>query len=191
MKWWNQMPWSSFFECWVLSQFFTLLFHPQEAFCSSLSAIRGVSSAYMRLLIFLRYLDSSLCFIQPGILHDVLCIEVKQAGWRYTASMYSFPNHAPVCCSMSCSNCCFMSWIQVSLETGKVVWYSQLLKNFPQFVVIHTIKGFSGVNEAEVDFFRNSLAFPIIQQMLAIWSLVSLPFLNPAWTSGHYQFIYS
>ena len=32
-----------------------------------------------------------------------------------------------------------------------MVWYSYLLKNFPQFVVIHTVKGFSVVNEAEVD----------------------------------------
>ena len=51
---------------------------------------------------------------------------------------------------MSGSNCCFLSYTQVSQETGKVVWYSHLFKNFPQFVVIHTVKGFSGVNEADV-----------------------------------------
>ena len=44
---------------------------------------------------------------------------------------------------MSGSNCCFMTCIQVSQEAGKVVWYSHLLKNFPQFVVIHTVKGFT------------------------------------------------
>ena len=50
-----------------------------------------------------------------------------------------------------------------------MVWYSHFFKNFPQFVVIHTIKGFSIVNEAEVDFFSwNSLAFSMFQQMLAI-----------------------
>ena len=64
--------------------------------------------------------------------------------------MYSFPNLEPVHCSMSGSNCCFLSYTQVSQETGKVVWYSHLFKNFPQFVVIHTVKGFSGVNEADV-----------------------------------------
>ena len=64
--------------------------------------------------------------------------------------MYSFPNLKPVCCSMSGSNCCFLTCIQVSQEAGKVVWYSHLFKNFPQFVVIHTVKGFSVVNEAEV-----------------------------------------
>ena len=63
---------------------------------------------------------------------------------------YPFPNFDPVCCSMSSSNCCFLIYIQVSQEAGKVVWYSHLFKNFPQFVVIHTIKGFSIVNEADV-----------------------------------------
>ena len=53
--------------------------------------------------------------------------------------------------SMFSSNCCFLSCIQVSQETGKVVWYSHLFKNFPQFVVIHNAKGFSTANEAEVD----------------------------------------
>ena len=52
---------------------------------------------------------------------------------------------------MSGSNCYFLSCIQVSQEAGKVVWYSHLLKNFPQFVVIHIVKGFSVVNEAKVD----------------------------------------
>ena len=40
--------------------------------------------------------------------------------------------------------------MQFSQETGKVVWYSHLFKNFPQFLVIHTVKGFSVVNEADV-----------------------------------------
>ena len=54
---------------------------------------------------------------------------------------------------MSSSNCCFLTCIQIFQEAGKLVWYSHLLKNFPQFVVIHTVKGFSVVNEAEVDVF--------------------------------------
>ena len=54
---------------------------------------------------------------------------------------------------MSSSNCCFLACIHVSQEAGEVVWYSHLFKNFLQFVVIHTIKGFSVVKEAEVDFF--------------------------------------
>ena len=47
--------------------------------------------------------------------------------------------------------------MQVSQEVDKVVWYSQLLKNFPQFVVIHTVKGFSVVSEEEVDVFPGIL----------------------------------
>ena len=59
-----------------------------------------------------------------------------------------------------------------------------------QFVVIHTVKGFSIVNEAKVDVFWNSLALSMIQQMLAIWSLVPLPFLNPACTSRSFWVMY-
>ena len=51
---------------------------------------------------------------------------------------------------MSSSNCCFLTCIQVSQETGKVVWYSHFFKNFPQLVVIHTVKGFIVGNEADV-----------------------------------------
>ena len=104
--------------------------------------------------------------------------------------MYSFPNLEPVCCFMSSCNCCFLTCIQISQEAYQVVWYSHLFKNFPQFVVIHTVKGFGIVNKAEVDFFWNSLAFLMIQRMLAIWFLVPLPFLNPAWTPGSSWFIY-
>ena len=43
--------------------------------------------------------------------------------------------------------------MQVSREAGKVVWYSHLFNNFPQFGVIHTVKGFIIVNEAEVNEF--------------------------------------
>ena len=82
--------------------------------------------------------------------------------------MYSFPDLEPVRCSMSGSDCFFLTCIQISQEAGKVVWYSHLLKNFPQFLVIHTVKGFGIVNKAEVGFFWNSLAFLMIQSMLAI-----------------------
>ena len=57
------------------------------------------------------------------------------------------------------SNCCFLTCIQISQEAGKVVWYSHLFKNFPQFVLIHTVKGFSIVNEAEVDVFFLELSW--------------------------------
>ena len=49
---------------------------------------------------------------------------------------------------MSSSNCCFLTFIQISQEAGQVVWYSHLFRNFPQFIVIHTVKGFGIVNKA-------------------------------------------
>ena len=64
---------------------------------------------------------------------------------------YSFPDLETVC-SMSSSNCCFLTCIQISQEAGQVVWYSHFLKNFLQFFVIHKVKGFAVVNKAEVVF---------------------------------------
>ena len=60
---------------------------------------------------------------------------------------------------MFSSNCCFLTCIQISQETGKVVWYSHHLKNFPQFVVIHTVKGFGIFNKAEIDAFLELSCF--------------------------------
>ena len=54
---------------------------------------------------------------------------------------------------MSSSNCFFLTCIQVSQEASQVVWYSHLFQNFPQFIVIHTVKGFGLVNKAEIDVF--------------------------------------
>ena len=54
---------------------------------------------------------------------------------------------------MSSSNCCFLTCLQVSQEAGQVVWYSHLFQNFPQFIVIHKVKGFGIVNKAEIDVF--------------------------------------
>ena len=83
-------------------------------------------------------------------------------------------------CSMSGSNCCFLTYIQVSQETGKVIWYSHLFMNFPQFVVIHPVIGFSMISEAEVDVF---LEFPCFYcDPVDVGNLISgsSAFLNPA-----------
>ena len=77
--------------------------------------------------------------------------------------MYSFPNLELGRCSMSSSNCSFLTCIQISQEAGKMVWCSHLLNNFPQFVEIHTVKEFSVFNEAEVDDFSGIL-------LLYLWS---------------------
>ena len=60
---------------------------------------------------------------------------------------------------MSSSNCCFLTCIQISQEAGEVVWYSHLLKHFPQFVVIHMVKGFGVANKTEVDVFLELSCF--------------------------------
>ena len=60
---------------------------------------------------------------------------------------------------MFSSNCCFLTCIQISQEAGQVAWYSRLLKNFPQFIVIHTVKGFGIVNKAEIDVFLELSCF--------------------------------
>ena len=60
---------------------------------------------------------------------------------------------------MSSSNYCFLTCIQISQEAGQVVRYSYLLKNFPQFIVIHTVKGFGIVNKAEIGVFLEPSCF--------------------------------
>ena len=71
--------------------------------------------------------------------------------------MYSGSYLEPVCLAMSGSNCYFLTCIQVSQEAGQVVWYSHLFQNFPQFIVIHTVKDFGIVNKAEIDVFSGTL----------------------------------
>jgi len=90
---------------------------------------------------------------------------------------------------MSGSNCCFLTCIQVSQEAGQVVWYSHLFKNFPQFVVIYTVRGFSVVNKAEIDVFLELSFFFNDPVDVGILISASLPFLNPAWTSGSSRFM--
>ena len=85
--------------------------------------------------------------------------------------MYSFPDLEPVCCSMQNSNCCFLTCIQISQEAGEVVWYSHLLKNFPQFFVIHTVKDFRIVNKAEIDVFLELSCF--LDDMTDVGNLIS------------------
>ena len=88
---------------------------------------------------------------------------------------------------MSSSNCYFLACIQVSQEAGKVVWYSHLFKNF-KFVVIHTVKGFSVLNEAEVDVFLEFSC--IFLWSNRCWQFVPLPFLNQVFISGSSWFTY-
>ena len=70
--------------------------------------------------------------------------------------------------------------MQVSQKTGKVIWYSHLFNSFPQFVVIHIVKGFSVVSEAEVDVFLEFPCFFFSSTNAGNLILVPLPFLTLA-----------
>ena len=115
-----------------------------------LSAIRVVSSAYLRLLIFLPAIlipacaSSSLAFLMMYSAYKLN----KQGG--NIALTCSFLDLEPTYRSMSSSNCCFLTSTQISQMAGQVVWYSHLLKNLSHLVVIHTVKVFGVVNKADV-----------------------------------------
>ena len=96
--------------------------------------------------------------------------------------MYSFPDLEPVCYSMSSSNCCFFSCIQISQEAGQVVWYSHLISWRIFHSLLWSTQSKALAQTIKQIFFWNSLAVSMIQWMLAIWSLAPLPFLSPAWT---------
>ena len=81
------------------------------------------------------------------------------------------PSLEPICCSMFSSNCCLLTCVRQ--EASKVVWYSNLFKNFPLCVVIQAVKGIGIANEADADVFLNLLLF-----------------LNPGETSESSQFMY-
>ena len=81
--------------------------------------------------------------------------------------MYSFSTLEPVSCSMSGSNCCILTCIQISQEAGKLVWYSHLFKNFPQFFVN---QNFGIANEAEVDVLE---LFCFLYDQMDIGNLIS------------------
>ena len=88
----------------------------------------------------------------PAFLMMCSAYRINKQG-QQTTLLYSFLNPEPT----SFSNCCFLTHIQVSQETGKTVWYSHLFKSFQQFIMFHTVKGFVAVNETEIDVF---LTFP-------------------------------
>ena len=89
----------------------------------------------------------------------------------YTLSRF-FPSFKCFSCSVSDSNCRFFTYIQTFQETGKVILYSHFLKNFPQFVVVHTVKGISIVSEADGNVF---LGFPcFLYDPMDVGNLISV-----------------
>ena len=154
------MPYS--LDFWMLNfkPPFSLFPFIKRLFSSSLlSAIRVVSSAYLRLLIFLlailipAYVSSNQAFC---MMYSAYELNKQGDNIQPWCTPFTIWNQSVIPCLVQTV---FLTWIQIFQEAGKVVWYSHLLKNFPQFVVIHTVKGFSIVNEAEVDAFLEFSCF--------------------------------
>ena len=106
-----------------------------------------------------------------------------------------------LCCSMSSSNCCFLTCMQISQEASKVICFFCLLRNFPQFAVVHTIKGFGIIKKTEVDVFLklsclfndtvdadNLIAgsFAFSKSSLNIWKFIFQVLLKPRFSISIY-----
>ena len=136
MKWWDQMPSPLIFECWGLIQLFHSHFSPSS---------RGslVPLCFLPLRWYQLHIWGCLCFSWQYLFQFVI-----HPAWHFSrctlhrikisrVTIYNllepaFPNLEPVDCFMPSFNCCFLTCIQVSQKTGKVVWYFHLLKNFSQ-----------------------------------------------------------
>ena len=128
-----------------------------------------VSSAYLRLLIFLSAVLTPACALSSlAFLMIYSACKLNKQGDNIQPECTPFPlwNQSVVPRSFLT---CFLTCIQVSQEAGQVVWYSHLFQNFPQFVVIHTVKGFSVVNEEEIDVFLEFFCFFYDQYDIGNW----------------------
>ena len=131
MQWWDWMPWSLFFECWSLSQFFHSPLSPLSR--GSLVLLCFLLLGWCHLHIWGYWYFSQQSWFQLGLhpawrFTDVLCFKVKQAGWQHAALLYSFPNLEPAQSCVFSFNCCFLTCKQISQKAGKMVWYSHLCK---------------------------------------------------------------
>ena len=154
------LPWSDGtgcrFECWVLSQLFHSLLSPSSrgSLVSLCFLPLELSSAYLRLLIFLPAILIPACASSsPAFFMMYSAYELNKQGDNIQPWPTSFPIWNQSVVPLSSSNCCFLTCVRVSQEAGKVICCSHFLKNFPECVVIHTVKGFSIVNDAEVYIF--------------------------------------
>ena len=139
---------------------------------SLISAFRVVSSAYLRLLIFL------LVILIPACASSNLAFCLMYSAYKLNKQGDSIQS----CCTpfpiwnqfyVPCKVLTVASW-PVYQFLRRQVWYSHLFKNFPQFVVIHMIKGFHVVSEAEVDVFSEI-------PLLSLWA-------NECWQFGLWFF---
>ena len=146
-------------------------------------------SAYLRLLTFLLAVLIPACASSCQVLcmmWSVYKLNKQVTTYRLDILLSRF---WPIHRYMFGSNCFFLSCKEASHETGKVVWYSHLLKNFPVWCDQHSQRLWHS-QQSRSRSFSGTLVFSVIQWMLAIWSQVLLPFLNLALTSGSSQFMY-
>ena len=131
MKWWDQTMISVF---WMLSfkpdfSLFSFTLIKRLFSFSSLSAIRVVSSAYLRLLIFLLAILIPACASSSQAFHMMYSAYISRVTIYSLDEFLSQFGTSPLFCASS--NCCFLTCIQISQEAGQVVWRSHLFKNFP------------------------------------------------------------
>ena len=157
---------------------------------SLLSAMRVVSSAYLRLLIFLSAILIPACASSSLTFHMMYstCKLNKQGDsihpWRTPFLLW---NQSIVPCPVLA----IASWLAYRFLRRQVRWSAIPISwGIFQFVVIHAVKGFSIVNEVEVGVFLELSCFFCDPEILAIWSIVPLSFLNPACTPGSSWFMY-
>ena len=186
-------PDTMIFIFWMLSfkPFFSLYSFTfvKRLFSSSLlSAIRVVSSGYWRLLLFLPTILIPACAPFSLEFHMMYsAYKLNKQGDNIQPWCTPFPiwNQSVVPCPVLT----VASWPSYIFLRRQVKWSDTPISlRIFQFVDIHTVKGFSILNKAEVDIFLELSCFLMIWDMLAIWSLVSQHFLNPAWTSGRSWF---
>ena len=154
---------------------------------SLLSAIRVVSSAYLRLLIFLLAILNPACaYSSPAFLMMYSAYKLYKQGGNIQPWHTPFPiwNQSVFPCPVLT----VASWPAYRFLKRQVRWsgITISLKNFHNLLWSTQSKPM----KQKWLFFWNSLAFSMIQWMLAIWSLVPLPFIKPAWMSGSSQFTY-
>ena len=178
------------FECWVLSQ----LFHSPLS-CSSRGSLvllcfpeLVTSSAYLKLLTFLPTILIPACESSTLAFYMMYSAYKLNSRWQYTALTYSFLKFEPVHCFMFSST--VTSWPAYRFLRRQVMWSRISISLRIFYSLLWSIKSKALVWLIKQMYFWNSLAFSMIQWMLAVWSLAPLIFLDPVCLSGISQFKY-
>ena len=147
--------WMLSFKPTFLFSYFTFI--KRHFSSSSLSAISVVSSAFLRLLIYLLAILIPACAsFSPAFNMMYSAYKLNKQGAKKQGTAFPIWNQSVLPCLVLT----IASWPAYRfIRRQVVVWYSHLFKNFPQFVVIHTVKGFGIVSKAEVDVFLEHSCF--------------------------------